>query len=163
MAVREIRIEGDPILSKTSKEVREMTPRIKELIQDMWDTMYDADGVGLAAVQVGILRRIFVIDDYDGHKCVLINPVKISEEGEQEGSEGCLSVPGKAGKVLRPMKVVFEGLNEEMQPVRIEGEGLFARALCHENDHLDGHLYVEKAIGGVYDVEEEADGGETEE
>ena len=153
MALREIRIEGDEILGKVSKEVREITPRIQELITDMWDTMHEAEGVGLAAVQVGVLKRIFVVEVDENERCVLINPVLVQQEGAQEGSEGCLSVPGKAGKVMRPMKVVMEGFDESMQPVRIEAEGFYARALCHEYDHLNGHLYTEKVIGELYDVE----------
>ncbi len=153
MALREIRVEGDEILGKVSKEVREITPRIQELITDMWDTMHEAEGVGLAAVQVGVLKRIFVVEVDENERCVLINPVLVQQEGAQEGSEGCLSVPGKAGKVMRPMKVVMEGFDESMQPVRIEAEGFYARALCHEYDHLNGHLYTEKVIGELYDVE----------
>ncbi len=153
MALREIRVEGDEILGKVSKEVREITPRIQELITDMWDTMHEAEGVGLAAVQVGVLKRIFVVEVDENERCVLINPVLVQQEGAQEGSEGCLSVPGKAGKVMRPMKVVMEGFDESMNPVRIEAEGFYARALCHEYDHLNGHLYTEKVIGELYDVE----------
>ena len=153
MALREIRVEGDEILGKVSKEVREITPRIQELITDMWDTMHEAEGVGLAAVQVGVLKRIFVVEVDENERCVLINPVLVQQEGAQEGSEGCLRVPGKAGKVMRPMKVVMEGFDESMQPVRIEAEGFYARALCHEYDHLNGHLYTEKVIGELYDVE----------
>jgi peptide deformylase len=153
MALREIRVIGDEILGKVSKEVKEMTPRLHELITDMWDTMHKADGVGLAAVQVGVLKRIFVVEVDENEKCVLVNPVIISTEGTQEGSEGCLSVPGKAGNVTRPMKVVIEGYDDNMQPVRIEAEGFYARALCHEYDHLNGHLYTEKVEGDIYDVE----------
>ena len=155
MALREIRIRGDEILGKVSKEVKEMTPRLHELITDMWDTMHEAEGVGLAAVQVGVLKRIFVVEVDENERCVLINPVIVSTEGTQEGSEGCLSVPGKAGNVTRPMKVVVEGLDEDMKPVHIEAEGFYARAICHEYDHLDGHLYIEKVEGELYDTAEQ--------
>ena len=161
MALREIRIEGDEILGKVSKEVKEITPRIHDLITDMWDTMHMAEGVGLAAVQVGVLKRIFVVEVDENERCVLVNPVLVEQEGAQEGSEGCLSVPGKAGNVIRPMKVVMEGFDENMKPVRIEAEGFYARALCHEYDHLNGHLYTEKVVGELYDVE--PDDGEEEE
>ena len=153
MALREIRIEGDEILGKVSKEVKEMTPRLHELVTDMWDTMHKAEGVGLAAVQVGVLKRIFVVEVSDEEKCVLVNPVIVDTEGTQEGSEGCLSVPGMAGKVIRPMKVVMEGFDEDMKPIRVEAEGFFARALCHEYDHLNGHLYTEKVVGDLYRVD----------
>ena len=156
MALRNIRVMGDDILTKQCKEVKEMTDRTHELINDMLETMYDAEGVGLAAPQVGILKRIAVIDvTEDGsNPLVLVNPEIVSTEGEQTGSEGCLSVPDKVGKVTRPNKVKVKAYNENMEPYEIEGEELLARALVHEIEHLDGHLYVEKVEGRLYDVEE---------
>lgn len=151
MALREIRVQGDPVLEKVCKEVKEITPRIQDLIDDMIETMYEANGVGLAAPQVGILKRIVVIDVGEG-PIVMINPRIIDSDGEQTGDEGCLSVPGKAGCVTRPNYVVARFLNEEMQECEVEGTELLARAICHELDHLDGHLYVEKVEGGLHDV-----------
>ena len=158
MALREIRVEGDPVLGKVCKEVKEVTPRTQDLIDDMIETMYEANGVGLAAPQVGILKRIVVIDVGEG-PIVMINPSIVAQDGEQTGDEGCLSVPGKAGIVTRPNHVVARFLDEEMNECEIEGTELLARAICHELDHLDGHLYVEKVEGGLhdtnYEVEEE--------
>ena len=151
MALREIRVEGDPVLTKVCKEVKEVTPRIQDLIDDMIETMYEANGVGLAAPQVGILKRIVVIDVGEG-PIVMINPRIITTDGEQTGDEGCLSVPGKAGCVTRPNYVMARFFDEEMNECEIEGEELLARAICHELDHLDGHLYVEKVEGGLHDV-----------
>ena len=151
MALREIRVEGDPVLTKVCKEVKEITPRTVDLIDDMIETMYEANGVGLAAPQVGILKRIVVIDVGEG-PIVMINPRIVSTDGEQTGDEGCLSVPGKAGCVTRPNYVVARFFDEEMNECEIEGEELLARAICHELDHLDGHLYVEKVEGGLHDV-----------
>ncbi len=151
MAIREIRTMGDEVLTKTCKEVKVMTPRTAILIEDMLDTMYEAMGVGLAAPQVGVLRRIVVIDVGDG-PIVLINPEILETSGEQTGDEGCLSVPGKAGCVTRPNYVKVKALDENMEEVIYEGEGLLARAFCHEIDHLDGHLYVEKVEGEIHDV-----------
>lgn len=161
MALRNIRIIGDEILTKKCKEVTEMTPRIKMLIEDMLDTMYEANGVGLAAPQVGILKRIVVIDVTGEDPYVLINPRIIETSGEQTGQEGCLSVPGKSGQVTRPNYVKAEALDVNMQPFVLEGTELLARAICHELEHLDGHLYVEKAEGELqivnYDDVEEID------
>lgn len=151
MALREIRVQGDPVLEKVCKEVKEITPRTQDLIDDMIETMYEANGVGLAAPQVGILKRIVVIDVGEG-PIVMINPRIVSVDGEQTGDEGCLSVPGKAGCVTRPNYVMARFLNEDMQECEIEGTELLARAICHELDHLDGHLYVEKVEGGLHDV-----------
>lgn len=151
MALREIRVEGDPVLAKVCKEIKEVTPRIQDLIDDMIETMYEANGVGLAAPQVGILKRLVVIDVGEG-PIVMINPRIVAQEGEQTGDEGCLSVPGKAGCVTRPNYVMARFFDEEMNECEIEGEGLLARAICHELDHLDGHLYVEKVEGGLHDV-----------
>lgn len=157
MALRNIRVMGDEILGKKCKEVKEMTEKNKELIQDMLDTMYDADGVGLAAPQVGILKRIAVIDvtEERNQPIVLINPVIVEEKGEQRGSEGCLSVPDKVAMVVRPNKVKVKALDINMKPITVKGEELLARALVHEIEHLDGHLYVEKAENGrLYNVDE---------
>lgn len=151
MAIREIRTMGDEVLTKQCKEVKAMTPRTAILIEDMLDTMYEAMGVGLAAPQVGVLRRIVVIDVGEG-PIVLINPEILETSGEQTGDEGCLSVPGKAGCVTRPNYVKVKALDENMEEVVYEGEGLLARAFCHEIDHLDGHLYVEKVEGEIHDV-----------
>lgn len=151
MALREIRVEGDPVLTKVCKEVKEITPRTQDLIDDMIETMYEANGVGLAAPQVGVLKRIVVIDVGEG-PIVMINPRIISQDGEQTGDEGCLSVPGKAGCVTRPNHVVARFFDEDMDECEIEGEELLARAICHELEHLDGHLYVEKVVGGLHDV-----------
>ena len=131
--------------------MKEVTPRIRELIQDMYDTMYEAQGVGLAAPQVGILKRIVVID-VDGTPYTMINPQILEKSGEQTGSEGCLSVPGKAGIVTRPNYVKAEAWNEEMERYEVEAEGLLARAVCHELDHLDGVMYVDLVEGDIYDV-----------
>ena len=151
MAIREIRTMGDEVLTKTCKEVKMMTPRMAILIEDMLDTMYEAQGVGLAAPQVGVLRRIVVIDVGEG-PIILINPEILETSGEQTGDEGCLSVPGKAGCVTRPNYVKVKALDENMEEFVYEGEGLLARAFCHEIDHLDGHLYVEKVEGEIHDV-----------
>ena len=151
MALRQIRIQGDAVLEKKCREITEMTPRIKELIGDMLDTMYEAMGVGLAAPQVGILKRIVVIDIGEG-PIVLINPVILETSGEQTGEEGCLSLPGKAGIVTRPNYAKVKALNEDMEEVILEGEGLLARAFCHEIDHLDGHMYTELVEGQLHDV-----------
>lgn len=151
MALRTIRLEGDPVLNKVCKEVKEITPKIQTLIDDMLETMYEANGVGLAAPQVGILRRIVVIDVGEG-PIVMINPTIIETAGEQTGDEGCLSVPGKAGEVTRPNYVKARFLDENMEEYEIEGEELLARAICHELEHLDGHLYVEKVKGPLHEV-----------
>ena len=151
MALRTIRVEGDPVLTKISRPVDKMTPRIQALITDMLDTMYEAMGVGLAAPQVGILKRIVVIDVGDG-PIILINPEIIEKSGEQTGDEGCLSVPGMSGQVTRPDHVKVKALNEDMEEVVYEGEGLLARAFCHELDHLDGHMYTELVEGELHRV-----------
>jgi len=156
MALRQIRIQGDAVLEKTCREVKEMTPRIRELIDDMLDTMYDANGVGLAGPQVGVLKRICVIDIGEG-PIVLVNPVIIASDGEQTGDEGCLSLPGKAGQVTRPNHVIVRALNADMEEIEVEGTELLARALCHEIDHLDGHMYTEKVEGQLHDVTYEED------
>ncbi|MCR5367921.1 MULTISPECIES: peptide deformylase [Eubacterium] len=163
MAIRNIRVDGDEILRKKCKPVTKMNERTRELIDDMFDTMYESNGVGLAAPQVGVLKRIVVIDVMDDNPLVLINPEIISSEGEQTGDEGCLSLPGLAGEVTRPMKVVCKALDEEMNEFTVEGEGLLARCICHELDHLDGILYKDKVINGLHRVDlptEEDDSGE---
>lgn len=152
MAIRNIRIMGDGVLEKKCKEVKAVTPRIRELIDDMLETMYDACGVGLAAPQVGVLKRIVVIDVGEG-PVVMINPEIIETSGEQTGSEGCLSLPGKAGEVTRPNYAKARAFDENMEEIIVEGEELMARAICHEVDHLDGHMFVEYVNGDVYDVD----------
>lgn len=152
MAIRQIRIAGDPILNKVCKEVKEITPMIKTLIDDMLDTMYEANGVGLAAPQVGILRRIAVIDIGDG-PIVLVNPTIIEEDGEQTGDEACLSLPGKAGEVKRPNHVIIRAFDESMTEYEMEADELLARAFCHEIEHLDGHMYMEHVIGEIHDAQ----------
>ena len=156
MALRTIRVEGDPVLTKISRPVDKMTPRIHDLIADMLDTMYEAMGVGLAAPQVGILKRVVVIDVGDG-PIILINPEIIEKSGEQTGDEGCLSVPGMSGQVTRPNYVKVKALNEDMEEVVYEGEGLLARAFCHELDHLDGHMYTELVEGELHHVSYDED------
>ncbi|MBQ3104805.1 MAG: peptide deformylase [Lachnospiraceae bacterium] len=155
MAIRKIREIGDPVLGKVCKEVKEITPRTRELIRDMLDTMYEASGVGLAAPQVGVLKRIVVIDVTGEDPIVLINPKILETGGEQTGNEGCLSVPGKSGTVTRPAYVKVAAYNEDMELFELEGTELLARAICHEADHLEGHLYVEKVEGRLRDVNED--------
>ncbi len=159
MALRNIRTIGDDILYKTAKEVKEMTDKMKQLVDDLLETMYEAEGVGLAAPQVGILKRIAVVDitEERDSPIVLVNPVITYTEGEQRGNEGCLSVPGKAGVVTRPNIVRVRAFDRDMNEYEIEGEELLARALIHEIEHLDGHLYVEKVEGELKDVEEEGE------
>lgn len=152
MAIRKIREMGDEVLTKPSKEVTKMTGRISILIEDMLDTMYEAYGAGLAAPQVGVLKKIVTIDVGKG-PIVLINPVIIETTGEQTGDEGCLSIPGKSGTVTRPNYAKVKALDENMEEIIVEGEGLLARAICHEVDHLDGKLYVELVEGDLRDVD----------
>ena len=158
MALRTIRTEGDPVLRKKSRPITEMTQKLRNLIVDMMDTMYDSMGVGLAAPQVGILKRIVVIDVGEG-PIVLINPEILETSGEQTGEEGCLSVPGMSGQVTRPDYVKVKALDINMEEVEYEGEGLLARAFCHEIDHLDGHMYTELVEGELrrnsYEEDEE--------
>lgn len=158
MAIRNIREIGEEVLTKKCKEVTEMTPRVKELIEDMLETMYEANGVGLAAPQVGVLKRVVVIDATGEDPHILINPRIVETSGEQTGPEGCLSVPGKSGQVTRPGYVKVVALDVNMKEYELEGTELLARAICHELDHLEGHLYVEKVEGPLQDVvNEEAD------
>ncbi len=161
MALRTIREIGDEVLTKQCKEVKEMTPRLKTLIEDMLETMHEAEGVGLAAPQVGILKRIVVIDTGDSSH-VLINPRLVETSGEQTGNEGCLSVPGKIGVVTRPNYAKVIALDINMKPIEVEGTELKARAICHELDHLDGHLYVDKVEGRLMSIEELDDDAEEE-
>lgn len=152
MAIRKIREMGDDVLGKVCKEVTQMNFRTRLLIEDMFDTMYEAGGVGLAAPQVGILKRIVVIDCTGDDPILLINPEIIETSGEQCGQEGCLSVPGKSGQVTRPNYVKVRAQDINLEWFELEGEELLARAFCHEIDHLDGHLYVEKVEGNLQDV-----------
>ena len=165
MGIREVREIGDEILTKQCKDVPKMTIRTKILIGDMLETMYEYHGVGLAAPQVGVLKRIVVIDVGEG-PIVLINPEILETSGEQTGEEGCLSVPGKWGYVTRPERVKVRAYNQNMELFEMEGEGLLARAFCHEIDHLSGELYVDKTEDGLHDVTydgEDEDEAETEE
>ncbi len=159
MAIRNIRKYPDPVLSKECKPVEKMTERIEILIEDMFDTMYEAGGVGLAAPQVGILKQICIVDTSEdcSQPYVLINPVIIEADGEQTGDEGCLSLPGKQGQVTRPNHVVVKALNEKMEEITVEGTELLARAFCHEIDHLHGHMYIEKVEGELKNTSYERD------
>ena len=165
MALRNIREMGDPVLEKKAKPVKEVNEKTRILIGDMLDTMYEACGVGLAAPQIGILKRIVVIDvSPEGDSpVILITPEVIETSGEQTGYEGCLSVPGKSGIVTRPNYAKVKAWNENMEEILVEGEGLMARALCHETDHLDGHLYVEKVEGDLIDNSQLQDAEDEEE
>ena len=156
MALRTIREYGDNVLELKCKEVKEVTPRIRELVDDMLETMYDANGVGLAAPRVGILKRIVVIDvsPEADNPLIMINPEILETSGEQTGYEGCLSIPGKSGVVTRPNYVKARAFDLDMNEYIVEGEELLARAICHELDHLDGHMYVEKVEGELVDNEE---------
>ena len=154
MAIRNVRKIGDPVLNKVCKEVRDVNDRTRELIDDMFETMYESEGVGLAAPQVGILKRIVVIDVTGEDPILLINPEILSIDGEQTGYEGCLSVPGKTGVVTRPNHVKVKAYNEDMEEFTLEGEELLARAICHELDHLDGKLYVDRVEGELMNTED---------
>jgi peptide deformylase len=156
MATRTIRIQGDPVLKKICKPVTEVTEKIAILINDMLETMYEANGVGLAAPQVGILKRLVVMDVGDG-PIVMINPSILESSGEQTADEGCLSLPGKAGLVTRPNFVRARFQDEEMVWQEIEATELLARCICHEIDHLDGHMYTEKVEGPIHDAKNEED------
>lgn len=157
MAIRQIRTQGDSILAKECRKVEKMTPRIKELIQDMFDTMYEAYGVGLAGPQVGMLKQIVVIDTTGENPYVLINPEILETSGSQTGDEGCLSVPGMSGTVTRPNYVKVKALDENMEEYILEGEELLARAICHEVDHLHGRLYTELVEGELRRINYEED------
>lgn len=150
MAVRIVREEGDEILRKKSREVEQVNDRIRDLLDDMVDTMHKYNGVGLSAVQVGILKRLVVIDLYDDKGPIkLVNPVILKTKGEQEVEEGCLSFPNKYAKMIRPAEVVAEALDENGKKIKIKAKGLLAQAICHELDHLDGVLFVDKMIPGT--------------
>jgi peptide deformylase len=157
MAIRTIRTEGDPVLEKECKPVKKMSLRLKLLVQDMFDTMYDAYGVGLAAPQVGVLRRIAVIDVDGEHPYVFVNPEILERRGEQTGDEGCLSIPGMTGTVTRPEYVKVKAYDINMDPFELEAEGLLARACCHEFEHLDGVLYTSHVQGPLRRVGEPAE------
>ncbi len=173
MAIRNIRELGCECLRKICKPVKDMNHRTKILIEDMFDTMYEADGLGLAAPQVGILRRVFVVDipDEEGNSCphVFVNPQIIEKEGSQTDYEGCLSVPGKSGMVTRAQKVKIRAFDENMEEFELEAVGLLARCILHEYDHLDGIMYVDKLEGRLYDnselqeMEQEENGDQKEE
>ncbi|MBQ7410766.1 MAG: peptide deformylase [Clostridia bacterium] len=153
MAIRNLRYEGDEILSKRAREIEVIDDKIKELAQDMIETMHKWDGVGLAGPQVGVLKRIIVIDLYEeGMQFVLINPVLVKAKGVQEVDEGCLSFPNKFGKVERPKEVVVEALDLDGKKVKLKAKDLLAQALCHEIDHLDGHVFVEIVKPGTLET-----------
>ena len=154
MAIRTIREYGDEVLTRVCKDVKEITPKISELIDDMFETMYEANGVGLAAPQVGMLKRIVVIDTTGEDPHVLINPQILKTEGEQTGYEGCLSLPGKSGVVTRPNYVKVRAYDQNMEVYELEGTELLARAICHELDHLDGHMYVDMVEGELVNNED---------
>ena len=154
MAIRTIREYGDEVLTRVCKDVKEITPRISELIDDMFETMYEANGVGLAAPQVGILKRLVVIDTTGEDPHVLINPQILKTDGEQTGYEGCLSLPGKSGVVTRPNYVKVRAYDQNMEVYELEGTELLARAICHELDHLDGHMYVDMVEGELVNNED---------
>ena len=160
MALRKIVTEGDPILTKRCREVPQVTDRVRQLIDDMVETMHDAEGIGLAAPQVGVLRRIIVVDVFDGNTYELINPEIVEQEGEQYEEEGCLSVPGLVGMVHRPAYVKVKGLDRNGEPVEYEGTDLLARAFCHEIDHLEGTLFNSKADDLHYPTEDEEEEAE---
>ena len=157
MALRNVVKYGDPILRKKSRTVEVFDRRIATLVEDMFETMYKDNGVGLAAVQVGILKRAVVVDVGEG-LIELVNPEIVSAEGEQSGPEGCLSVPGRSGIVVRPERVTVRAQNAHGEPIEVTGEGFLARAFCHEIDHLDGILYVDKMVREIFPDEEEEDG-----
>ena len=156
MALRNIVTEGDEVLRKKCREVKEITDHVRVTLQDMLDTMHEQYGVGIAAPQVGVLRRMFIAEPVEGEIYYMINPVMLEQSGLQVDDEGCLSVPGKAGYVVRPNYVKIKALDLDGNEVIHEGTELLARAFLHENDHLDGILYIDKA-DEVFDVEPEED------
>jgi len=158
MAVRNIREDGDEILRKKSREVEKIDDKIKELLNDMIETMHKANGVGLSAVQVGVLKRVVVIDLYDDNGPIkLINPIITKTKGEQEVEEGCLSFPNQYAKLIRPAEVTMEALNENGEKIKIKAKGLLAQAICHELDHLDGILFVDNMIEGTLQYVDHSD------
>ena len=154
MTALNVLIYPDDHLKVVCEPVAEVNDDIRKIVDDMFDTMYEANGVGLAAPQVGILKRIVVIDIGDDNPLCLINPEILETDGEQTGEEGCLSLPGKFGTVTRPMHVVCKAYDENMEEFTVEGEGLLARAICHEVDHLDGKLYKDLVEDGLHEVEQ---------
>lgn len=157
MAIRKIRENGDEILRKKSREVEKIDEKIIELLEDMIETMHKYNGVGLAAPQVGILKRVVVIDLYDGNEPLkLINPRVVKAKGKQEVEEGCLSFPNQYAKMIRPEEIVAEALNEKGEKVKIKGKGLLAQAICHEVDHLEGVLFVDNMIPGTLEYVEQS-------
>lgn len=153
MAIRKVREEGDEILRKKSKEVENIDEKIQELVQDMLETMHKYNGVGLAAVQVGVLKRIVVIDTYEpGEQFILINPEIVKTKGEQTVEEGCLSFPNKFGRIIRPAEVTIRALNEKGEKIKLTAKELLAQALCHEIDHLNGELFIDKIIPGSLEI-----------
>lgn len=159
MAIRNLRLEGDEILKKKSREVEEIDEKIQILIDDMIETMHKYNGVGLAAVQVGLLKRLVVIDLYDDNgPIVLINPVLIKTKGEQEVDEGCLSFPNKFAKVIRPAEVTAEYTDRDGNRMKVKAKELLAQAICHEVDHLNGEVFVDKIVEGTLEyIEPEKD------
>ncbi len=154
MAIRIIREEGDEILKKKSRQVEVIDEKVKELIQDMLETMHSLNGVGLAAVQVGVLKRIVVIDIYEEGIApyILINPEIIETKGEQVVEEGCLSFPNKFAKIVRPKEVTVRALNENGEKIEIKAKDLLAQAICHEVDHLNGEVFIDKIIPGTLEI-----------
>lgn len=153
MAIRTIREEGDEILRKQSKEIEQIDEKILTLIEDMKETLHQYNGVGLAAVQVGVLKRVIVIDTYEpGEQFVLINPEIVKTKGEQTVEEGCLSFPNKFGQIVRPAEVTVKALNEKGEKIKITAKELLAQAICHEVDHLNGELFVDKIIPGTLET-----------
>ena len=160
MALRNLVLEGDPLLRKTSRPVEEITPRIIKLLDDMADTMYfEGRGIGIAAPQVGVLRRVFIVDVGDEHGLIeFINPEITYREGSQVGSEGCLSVPGKTCEVERPSHIKVKALDRNGNEFELEADDLLARCICHENDHLNGILFIDKSVDGkIYKTENAED------
>ncbi|MGM0499285.1 MAG: peptide deformylase [Bacillota bacterium] len=146
MALLQIREIGDPVLRSKAKKIDAVNKKTNDLIDNLFDTMYEEDGVGLAAPQVGILKRIAVVDIREGNKVILINPEIIEEEGKAIMEEGCLSIPGETGDVIRSQKIKVRSLNREGKVIEFEAEGFEARAIQHEMDHLDGVLFVDKIV-----------------
>ena len=158
MALRNILNESDPILHKVCRPVEKFDGRLHRLLDDMKETLAAAEGAGLAAPQVGVLRRAVIIIDDEGGYIEMVNPVITQAEGSQDGPEGCLSVPGRSGIVVRPERVTVRAQNAHGEPIEVTGEGFLARAFCHEIDHLDGILYVDKMVREIFPDEEEEDG-----
>lgn len=164
MAIRNMRFDGDEILRKISKPVKEITPRTKELIDDLSENLKEYNGVGLAAVQIGVLKRIAIVNvpsldeegnEVEGEDIIIINPeIEVMGEETQTGYEGCLSIPGKSGAVTRPMNIKLKAFDKKLKPYELEASGLLARAICHECDHMDGILYKDKVDGELIDNEE---------